>query len=125
VFKLDLVLLHFVNIILLYLFHEPKCVDVALDDPDGVISIQEDLNNFTRNQVWELVDETTRISANGIPNLSTSVVVPGGLPRAIPVSVMPKSIQKDKNSKVEYNIYFITLIRVHLFGTCRVQVHRD
>jgi hypothetical protein len=69
--------------------------------------------------------ETTRISANGTPNLSTSVVVPGGLPRANPVSAMPKSIQKDKNSKVEYNIYFITLIRVHLFGTCRVQVHRD
>jgi hypothetical protein len=56
----------------------------------------------------DIVRETTRISANGIPNLSTSVVVPGGLPRAIPVSAMPKSIQKDKNSKVEYNIYFIT-----------------
>jgi hypothetical protein len=69
--------------------------------------------------------ETTRISANGTPNLSTSVVVPVGLPRAIPVSAMPKSIQKDKNSKVEYNIYFITLLRVYLFGTCRVQVHRD
>jgi hypothetical protein len=69
--------------------------------------------------------ETTRISANGTPNLSTSVVVPVGLPRAIPVSAMPKSIQKDKNSKVEYNIYFITLLRVHLFGTCRVQVHQD
>jgi hypothetical protein len=35
--------------------------------------------------------ETTRISANGTPNLSTSVVVPGGLPRAIPVSVIPKT----------------------------------
>jgi hypothetical protein len=34
--------------------------------------------------------ETTRISANGNPNLSTSVVVPGGLPRAIPVSAIPK-----------------------------------
>jgi hypothetical protein len=53
------------------------------------------------------------------------VVVPGGLPRAIPVSAIPKSIQKGKNSKVEYNIYFITLIRVHLFGTCRVQVQQD
>jgi phosphatidylserine/phosphatidylglycerophosphate/cardiolipin synthase-like enzyme len=75
-------------------------------------------------ECWN-VHETTRISANGTPNLSTSVVVPGGLPRAIPVSAMPKSIQKDKNSKLEYNIYFITLIRIHLFGTCRVQVHRD
>jgi hypothetical protein len=87
-------------------------VQVLLVDEDGV---GEPLR----------MDETTRISANGTPNLSTSVVVPGGLPRAIPVLAMPKSIQKDKNSKVEYNIYFITLIRVHLFGTCRVQVHRD
>jgi hypothetical protein len=40
---------------------------------------------------YNLLLETTRISANGIPNLSTSVVVPGGLPRAIPVSAMPKT----------------------------------
>jgi hypothetical protein len=37
----------------------------------------------------EMSSETTRISANGNPTLSTSVVVPGGLPRAIPVSAMP------------------------------------
>jgi hypothetical protein len=69
--------------------------------------------------------ETNRISAIGNPTLSTAVVVPQELPRAIPVSAMPKSIQKDKTKQIEYNIYFITLIRVHLFGTCRVQVHRD
>jgi hypothetical protein len=40
--------------------------------------------------------EMNQISANGSPTLSTSVVVPGELPRANPVSVMPKSIQKDK-----------------------------
>jgi hypothetical protein len=88
-------------------------------DGDGGVS------RIGRGTRTEALFETTRISANGTPNLSTSVVVPGGLPRAIPVSAMPKSIQKDKNSKVEYNIYFITLIRVHLFGTCRVQVHQD
>jgi hypothetical protein len=38
----------------------------------------------------EAAAETTWISANGTPNLSTSVVVPGGLPRAIPVSAIPK-----------------------------------
>jgi hypothetical protein len=32
--------------------------------------------------------ETNRIFANGAPTLSTSVVVPGGLPRANPVSAM-------------------------------------
>jgi hypothetical protein len=37
-------------------FHEPKRVDEALDDLDWVISMQEELNNFTRNQVWELVE---------------------------------------------------------------------
>jgi hypothetical protein len=56
VFKLNLALLHFVNIILFVSFHEPKHVDEALDDPDWVISMQEELNNFTRNQVWELVE---------------------------------------------------------------------
>jgi hypothetical protein len=75
-------------------------------------------------RLWPLL-ETNRISAVENPTLSTSVVVPGGLPRANPVSAMPKSIRKDKTKQIEYNIKFITLIRVHLIGTCRVQVHRD
>jgi hypothetical protein len=37
-------------------FHEPKRVAEALIDPDWVISMQEELNNFTRNEVWELVE---------------------------------------------------------------------
>jgi hypothetical protein len=37
-------------------FHEPKRVDEALVDPDWVISMQEKLNNFTRNKVWELFE---------------------------------------------------------------------
>jgi hypothetical protein len=28
----------------------------ALDDPDWMSAIQEELNNFTRNEVWELVE---------------------------------------------------------------------
>jgi hypothetical protein len=51
-----------------------------------------------------LLSETNQISAGGNPTLCTSVVVPGGLPRAIPVSAMPKSIQKDKTKQMEYNI---------------------
>jgi len=34
---------------------EPLKVDDALGDPDWVIAMQEELNNFTRNEVWELV----------------------------------------------------------------------
>jgi hypothetical protein len=30
---------------------EPLKVDEALDDPDWVIAMQEELNNFTRNEV--------------------------------------------------------------------------
>jgi hypothetical protein len=51
--------------------------------------------------------ETNRISTGGNLTLYTSVVVPGGLPRAIPVSAMPKSIQKDKTKQIEYNIYLL------------------
>jgi len=35
---------------------EPLKVDEALEDPDWVIAMQEELNNFTRNEVWELVE---------------------------------------------------------------------
>ena len=31
-------------------------VEQALDDPDWVIAMQEELNNFERNQVWKLVE---------------------------------------------------------------------
>ena len=34
---------------------EPLKVDDALGAPDWVMAMQEELNNFTRNEVWELV----------------------------------------------------------------------
>ena len=34
---------------------EPLKVDEALGDLDWVMAMQEELNNFTRNEVWELV----------------------------------------------------------------------
>jgi hypothetical protein len=33
---------------------EPTCIDEALQDPDWVNAIHEELNNFTQNQVWTL-----------------------------------------------------------------------
>ena len=35
---------------------EPKKIDKALKDVDWVNAMHEELNNFTRNQVWKLVD---------------------------------------------------------------------
>jgi hypothetical protein len=35
---------------------EPLKVEEALGDPDWIISMQEELNNFTRNEVWSLVE---------------------------------------------------------------------
>ena len=35
---------------------EPKNIDEALKDVDWVNAMHEELNNFTRNQVWELVE---------------------------------------------------------------------
>jgi hypothetical protein len=34
---------------------EPYRIEDALRDPDWVVAIQEELNNFTRNEVWHLV----------------------------------------------------------------------
>jgi hypothetical protein len=34
---------------------EPLKVEEALSDPDWIIAMQEELNNFTRNEVWSLV----------------------------------------------------------------------
>jgi hypothetical protein len=35
---------------------EPGKVEEALDDEDWMIAMQEELNNFTRNEVWSLVE---------------------------------------------------------------------
>jgi hypothetical protein len=35
---------------------EPIKVEQALEDPDWLVAMQEELNNFERNQVWELVE---------------------------------------------------------------------
>jgi hypothetical protein len=35
---------------------EPFKVENALRDPDWVVAMQEELNNFKRNQVWYLVE---------------------------------------------------------------------
>ena len=50
---------HLANFCQFYLFVsslEPLTVDEALKDPDWVMAMQEELNNFKRNQVWELVE---------------------------------------------------------------------
>jgi hypothetical protein len=36
-------------------FCEPFRVEDALQDPDWVLAMQEELNNFKRNEVWSLV----------------------------------------------------------------------
>jgi len=35
---------------------EPLKVEEALGDPDWVMAMQEELKNFTRNEVWSLVE---------------------------------------------------------------------
>ena len=36
--------------------HEPKKIEEALNDVDWVNAMHEELNNFTKNQVWKLVE---------------------------------------------------------------------
>jgi len=35
---------------------EPKKIDEALKDADWIMAMQDELNNFTRNDLWELVE---------------------------------------------------------------------
>jgi hypothetical protein len=37
-------------------FQEPKKIEEALKDVDWVNAMHDELNNFKRNQVWELVE---------------------------------------------------------------------
>ena len=45
---------------------EPKKIDETLKDIDWVNAMHEELNNFTRNQVWELVDRPKDHNVIGI-----------------------------------------------------------
>ena len=44
---------------------EPKKVEEALDDPDWVIAMQEELNQFERQKVWKLVPRPKNKSVIG------------------------------------------------------------
>ena len=47
---------------------EPDTVESALQDPNWIIAMQEELNGFERNRVWELVPRSTHqgvIRTNG------------------------------------------------------------
>jgi hypothetical protein len=47
-------MLHLLNITLFVSCVGPTCIDEALQDLDWVNAMHEELNNFTRNQVWTL-----------------------------------------------------------------------
>ena len=55
VYKLDLRLASFCEHFSFVSSVEPKKIDEALKYVDCVNAMHEELNNFTRNQVWELV----------------------------------------------------------------------
>ena len=46
-------------------FLEPNRVDEAFRDPDWVNAMHEELNNFTRNQVWDLVERPKNYNVIG------------------------------------------------------------
>jgi hypothetical protein len=44
------------NFTRLFFSLEPLRVEEALSDPDWIVAMKEELNNFTRNKVWSLVE---------------------------------------------------------------------
>ena len=45
---------------------EPTKIDEALEDPDWVMAMNEELNNFSRNKVWSLVERPKQTKHNVI-----------------------------------------------------------
>ena len=39
---------------------KPRRVEETLNDPDWMIAMQDELNNFTQNEVWSLVERPKR-----------------------------------------------------------------
>jgi hypothetical protein len=56
--------LHFAHSAFVATF-EPKDIGHALSDPDWVNAMHEELENFERNQVWELVEPPTNCKPIG------------------------------------------------------------
>ena len=57
---------------------EPKKINEALKDVDWVNTMHEELNNFTRNQVWELVERPKGDNVIGTKwSLETSLIKMG------------------------------------------------
>jgi hypothetical protein len=52
-------------------FIEPMCVEETLKDPDWLLAMQEELNNFTRNNVW-VFDPPPRTRISLRPNESSA-----------------------------------------------------
>jgi hypothetical protein len=47
-------------------FIEPKKIEEALRDVDWVNAMHEELDNFTRNQAWELVERPKNWNQMGL-----------------------------------------------------------
>jgi rRNA pseudouridine-1189 N-methylase Emg1 (Nep1/Mra1 family) len=47
-------------------FIEPKKIEKVLRDADWVNAMHEELNNFIRNQVWELVERPKNHNVIGV-----------------------------------------------------------
>jgi hypothetical protein len=65
VFKLDPILLLFCEHYSFVSCGEPTGIQEALDDPDWMNAMHEELNNFAHNEVWELVKRPSDHNAIG------------------------------------------------------------
>jgi hypothetical protein len=73
---------------------------------NGFLSYRPFLGLVLQSSMALVPTETNPFSVDGNPTLCTSVVVPGGLPRAIPVSAIPK-IHTERIKHIEYSIYLL------------------
>ncbi|GKB27047.1 hypothetical protein Tco_0866448 [Tanacetum coccineum] len=83
---------------------EPKNVGEALKDESWVVAIQEELNQFTANDVWELVPNPTSMTIIGTKN-AKKIGLEDSKPMKTPMSSDTKLTKDEESESVDNTKY--------------------
>jgi hypothetical protein len=111
---------------------EPKTVYEALEDPDWLIAMHDELNNFERNKVWTLVERPkdchnvigtkwifkNKQDANGIVILNKAILMAQGFSQFSQVECNPRDLRSLNSLTTSTNLIrrSIDLNKLHVCG---------
>ncbi|KAL8134084.1 hypothetical protein AgCh_009232 [Apium graveolens] len=89
---------------------EPKKTEEALMDPDGISAMQEDLNQFERNKVWELVPAPKNRSIIGTKWVFRNKMDENGIVTRIKARLVAKGYSQEEG--IDYDETFAPVARL-------------